>query len=69
MSVRNMRRKRQVYRDHGYSGLFDRRRGKPSYHRVPMETAEQVLALYQDKYPDFNVRHFHEKLRSRKTSS
>ena len=27
-----------------------------------METAEKVLALYRDKYPDFNVRHFHEKL-------
>jgi hypothetical protein len=43
-------------------GLFDRRRGKNSYHRVPMATAERVLALYRDKYPDFNVRHFHEKL-------
>ena len=31
-------------------------------HRVPMETAEQVLALYREKYFDFNVRHFHEKL-------
>jgi hypothetical protein len=28
-----------------------------------METAERVLALYRDKYPDFNVRHFHEKLK------
>jgi len=63
MSVRNMQRKRQAYQDFGYNGLFDRRRGKNSYHRVPMSTAEKVLALYQEKYPDFNVRHFHEKLR------
>ena len=63
MSVRNMQRKRQAYLEHGYNGLFDRRRGRNSYHRVPMETAERVLALYQEKYPDFNVRHFHEKLR------
>ena len=62
MSVRNMQRLRERYREHGYSGLFDRRRGKNSYHRVPMATAERVLALYRDKYPDFNVRHFHEKL-------
>ena len=62
MSVRNMQRKRQAYVDYGYTGLFDKRRGKISYHRVPMATAERVLALYQDKYPDFNVRHFHEKL-------
>jgi len=63
MSVRQMQRKRQAYIEYGYTGLSDRRRGKTSYHRVPMETAEQVLALYQEKYPDFNVRHFQEKLR------
>src|SRR5579872_343103 len=63
MSVRNMQRKRQAYIDYGYNGLFDQRRGKRSHHRVAMETAEKVLALYQDKYPDFNVRHFHEKLK------
>ena len=62
MSARNMQRKRQAYQDYGYTGLFDQRRGKRSIHRVPMETAEKVLALYGDKYPDFNVRHFHEKL-------
>src|ERR1700690_2500509 len=28
MSVRNMQRMRERYREHGYSGLFDRRRGK-----------------------------------------
>jgi len=28
-----------------------------------MATAERVLALYRDKYPDFNVRHFHKKLK------
>jgi transposase len=63
MSVRNMQRKRQCYQEHGYDGLFDQRRGKRSIHRVPMATAERVLALYRDKYPDFNVRHFHEKLK------
>jgi transposase len=62
MSVRNMQRMRQRYREHGYNGLFDQRRGKRSYHRVAMETVERVLALYRDKYPDFNIRHFHEKL-------
>ena len=63
MSVRNMQRKRQAYQEQGYDGLFDQRRGKRSRHRVPMATAERVLALYQAKYSDFNVRHFHEKLR------
>src|SRR4051795_12139136 len=62
MSVRNMQRKRQAYQEYGYTGLFDQRRGKRSIHRVPMETAERVLALYRDRYFDLNVRHFHEKL-------
>jgi transposase len=62
MSVRNMQRMRDRYREHGYNGLFDQRRGKRSYHRIAMATAERVLALYRDKYADFNVRHFHEKL-------
>jgi hypothetical protein len=61
MNARNMR-KREAYQDYGYDGLFDQRRGKRSIHLVPMETAEQVLVLYRDKYPDFNVRRFHEKL-------
>jgi transposase len=63
MSVRNVQRKRQAYIEYGYTGLFDHRRGKRSIHRIPMETAERVLSLYQQLYNDFNVRHFHEKLR------
>jgi hypothetical protein len=63
MSVRNMQRKRQAYIDFGYTGLADHRRGKTSYYRVPMATAERVLRLFQDKYFDLNVRHFHEKLK------
>jgi hypothetical protein len=64
MSVRNMQRKRQAYQEYGYTGLFDHRRGKRSIHRVPMETAEKVLELYQTTYFDLSVRHFHEKLRA-----
>ena len=63
MSVRNMQRKRQAYQEFGYTGLFDQRRGKRSVHRVAMATAEKVLELYQSKYFDLSVRHFHEKLR------
>jgi transposase len=58
-----MQRMRQRYVEYGYDGLFDQRRGKRSMHRIAMETVERVLALYQEKYSDFNVRHFHEKLR------
>jgi len=62
ISDRQMRRWHRRYERYGYDGLFDRRRGQPSRKRVPLEIAERVLALYQEKYFDFNVRHFHEKL-------
>ncbi len=63
LSDRSMRRWRQRYVEHGYDGLLDRRWGKPSPKRVPLGQAEEVLRLYQEKYADLNVRHFHEKLR------
>jgi transposase len=62
VTPRTMRRWRERLEEHGYSGLADRRKGKVSFRRVPLKTAEQVLALYQEKYFDLNVRHFVEKL-------
>ena len=60
---RQMRRWKERYEEFGYDGLFDRRVGKPSPKRVPLATVEEILRLYQEQYADFNVRHFHEKLR------
>jgi len=60
---RQMRRWKERYEEFGYDGLFDRRKGKPSPKRVAMATVEEVLRLYREKYADFNVRHFQEKLR------
>ena len=62
VSDRTMRRWRQRYQKHGYDGLYDHRKGQPSPKRVAVEQVEQVLQLYREKYFDFNVRHFHEKL-------
>lgn len=63
VSDRTMRRWRQRLEEDGYKGLADRRKGKPSFRRVGLQTVEEVLRLYQEKYYDLNVRHFHEKLR------
>src|SRR5215472_13290832 len=63
ISARQMRRWKQRYEEYGYDGLYDRRRLRPSPRRVAVETVEQVLSLYREQYFDFNVRHFHEKLR------
>jgi hypothetical protein len=57
-----MRRWRERYEQHGYDGLIDRRRGRPSQKRVPLSQVEEVLGLYREQYFDLNVRHFHEKL-------
>src|ERR1700680_653673 len=63
ISERQMRRWHRRYEKWGYDGLWDRRRGRPSPQRVPLETAQQVLRLYGEKYFDFNVIHFHKKFR------
>ena len=60
---RTMRRWRERLEVHGYAGLVDRRKGKPSDRRVPVAKVEEMLGLYQDTYFDLNMCHFHEKLR------
>ncbi len=61
-SPRHLRRLRKKHREHGFHGLFDKRRGKLSPRRMPLEIVERVQKLYQERYHDFNVKHFHEKL-------
>jgi transposase len=64
ISPRHLRRLYERYRRFGFDGLYDRRKGRPSPKRVPWAVVEQVLCLYREKYFDFSVRHFHEKLRA-----
>ena len=64
---RTMRRMRERYQEFGYDGLFDQRHRKRTTWRVPLETAEHVLKLYQETYFDLSMRHFHEKLREEHT--
>jgi transposase len=63
ISDRQMRRWKWRYEKHGYDGLYDRRRKTPSPKRPPLETVEKVLRLYREKYFDFNMSHFYDKLR------
>jgi transposase len=58
---RTMRRWRGRIEKNGYSSLYDRRK-HPSPKRIPLEQVQRVQSLYQEKYSDFNLRHFHEKL-------
>lgn len=65
ISARQMRRWKKRYEKYGYDGLYDRRKQRPSPRRVAVETVEKMLSLYREQYFDFNVRHFHEKLREK----
>jgi transposase len=62
ISPRHLRRIYARYRYLGFEGLYDRRKGRPNPRRVPLGVVEQVLGLYRERYFDFSVRHFHEKL-------
>lgn len=63
VTPRTIRRMKRNWKRAGFDGLYDHRHQRPSPKRVPVRTVEKVLELYREKYSDFNVRHFHEKLR------
>jgi len=65
ITARHMRRLREKYKAHGYRGLVDGRSGKPRRKRIPVEVIEKVCQLKRDKYADFSVQHFHERLTER----
>jgi transposase len=62
MHASTMIRLRQRYEEFGYDGIYDQRRRKRHFHRVPLGTAEKILALYQDKYAGVSVWRFCQKL-------
>src|SRR5215831_12330676 len=59
-SPRSIRRLRWRFAHHGYEGLYDGRRVKPSPHRAPVAEVERILRLYRERYPGFNGRHFYQ---------
>ena len=59
---RTFRRWRQRYDEDGEAGLLDRRLGKASGKRVPLDPEAEVEALYRTRYDGFTAKHFHELL-------
>jgi transposase len=57
---RSIRRLRLRFEQRGYDGLLDHRRGRPSPRRVPVAEVQRIVALYRQRYPGFNARHFHQ---------
>ena len=62
MSERTFRRWRERYEAEGAAGLYDRRLGRVSARRAPVDEVMRVLELFETRYPDFTAKHFHEKL-------
>ncbi len=62
MSERTFRRWRGRFEADGAEGLYDRRLGKVSGRRVPVDTVMEVLALFDTRYFDFTAKHFFDKL-------
>jgi transposase len=59
---RTFRRWRARFEDDGEAGLLDRRLGKASGKRVPVDREQEVEALYRERYQGFTAKHFHEHL-------
>jgi transposase len=62
VSVRTLQRWVDRFEEAGADGLSDRRLGRRSPRRAPVEELERMLGLFRDKYWDFTVKHFHEQL-------
>ena len=61
-SERQFRRYRRRYEEEGLEGLFDKRLGKASARRVPIDKVAWVLLEYRTRYRGWAIKHFHEHL-------
>lgn len=62
MGERTFRRWCVRFEEDGEDGLHDRRLGKASGKRVPVDREAEVEALYRERYLGFTAKHFHEHL-------
>jgi len=61
-SERQFRRYRVRYEEEGLDGLIDKRLGKASAKRVPVDAIAWMLEEYRTHYRGWNAKHFHERL-------
>ncbi len=62
VSERTFRRWCLRFEDAGEAGLLDRRLGRASGKRVPVDREQEVEDLYRTRYSGFTAKHFHEHL-------
>jgi transposase len=61
-SERQFRRYRLRHEEEGLAGLVDKRLGRASARRVPVDQVTWMLGEYKTHYDGWNVKHFHEHL-------
>lgn len=62
VTPRHLRRLKAIYDRTGYDGLVDRRGGKPRRKRIPVATIRLLCRLRRERYFDFSIRHFWERV-------
>lgn len=65
MSERHFLRLRDAYEAKGAEGIIDRRRGRASGRRAPVDEIEWVIEEFRTRYFDFTAKHFHEAILNR----
>ena len=61
-SERQFRRHRRRYEEEGLDGLFDKRLGRASARRVPIDKLTWMLSEYRTRYTGWAIKHFYEHL-------
>lgn len=59
MSERTFRRYIDRYQEDGLEGLSDRRLGRASFRRVPVDEAMAMVERYRDRYQGWKVKHYY----------
>ena len=60
MSERHFRRLRDRYEAEGAEGIVDKRLGRASARRAPVDEVDWVVETFRTRYWDFTAKHFHE---------
>lgn len=60
MSERHFRRLRDRYEAEGAEGIADKRLGRASARRAPVDEVAWVVEVFRTRYWDFTAKHFHE---------
>jgi helix-turn-helix protein len=59
MSERHFRRLRDAYEERGAEGIIDRRRGRASGRRAPVDEVAWVAEEFRTRYFDFTAKHLY----------